>query len=562
MPPHSSYRVPCSLYMTIRNDASVREADRESIPLLDFKPSPAAVEDMQLANSKAKLADCPYVTEEAKAKLEASSAPPIRLVSIGAGESKFEIGDETELYRHDKKFFHQTRYAIVISDTASDKEAGAKLKRAADLRFERVGQNLAMDMLGVRNDSGDPAKFASMVARVAKESALPLVLMSADAEAIKAAASAARPSRPLIYAADANNWQAMAAVAKELKFPLAVKHDELNGLAGLVEKVRAAGVEDLVLDLCPRDLQQLVERNTIVRKNAVKKTFRGLGFPIVTNACGSKQAVLMGVALVESLPQNDRGALGADRGMPVEGGALDHEAVLVAAGGHVLGEHTLQHAPGGGAQRGHMRSRGPRPDGHHQGGPGVAEREAVLRRLPEGLTPKRVGLDLGSPVSGPSSGIDIKFNKAKEMADDEQKDDKTYSHSRLSCYEQCPRRYQYRYVDQVEVEEMQGIEAFTGTMVHLSLQHLHEEAAQGRVLTATELIVHFESLWKEHYDCACVKVVKRGTTCSDYRMGARVGLQAYYRRYQPFDDGEMVGMEHEVRFTVGKDHRFVGYIDM
>lgn len=148
------------------------------------------------------------------------------------------------------------------------------------------------------------------------------------------------------------------------------------------------------------------------------------------------------------------------------------------------------------------------------------------------------------------------------MADDEQKNDNTYSHSRLSCYEQCPRRYQYRYVDQVEVEEMQGIEAFTGTMVHLSLQHLHEEAAQGRVLTATELIEHFESLWKEHYDCACVKVVKRGTTCSDYRMGARVGLQAYYRRYQPFDDGEMVGMEHEVRFTVGKDHRFVGYIDM
>jgi acetyl-CoA decarbonylase/synthase complex subunit gamma len=248
---------------------------------------------MQLANSKAKLSDCPYVTDEAKAKLEASSAPPIRLVSIGGGENKFEIGDETELYRHDKKFFHQTRYAIVISDTASDKEAAAKLKRAADLRFERVGQNLAMDMLGVRNDSGDPAKFASMVARVAKESALPLVLMSANAEAIKAAASAVKLSRPLIYAADENNWQAMAAVAKELKSPLAVKHDELNGLAGLVEKVRAAGVEDLVLDLCPRDLQQLVERNTIVRKNAVRKSFRGLGFPIVTNACGSKQAVLM-----------------------------------------------------------------------------------------------------------------------------------------------------------------------------------------------------------------------------------------------------------------------------
>lgn len=248
---------------------------------------------MQLANSKAKLSDCPFVTEEAKAKLEASSAPPIRLVSIGGGETRFEIGDETELYRHDKKFFHQTRYAIVISDSASEKEIAAKLKRAADLRFERVGQMLAMDMLGVRNDSGDGERFASLVARVASTSPLPLVLMSGNPGAIRAAASAVKLSRPLIYAADQSNWQEMAAVAKELRFPLAVKHPELNGLADIVEKVRAAGVEDMVLDLCPQGLQQLVERNTIVRKNAVKKTFRGLGYPIVTNACGSGQALLM-----------------------------------------------------------------------------------------------------------------------------------------------------------------------------------------------------------------------------------------------------------------------------
>jgi putative RecB family exonuclease len=144
---------------------------------------------------------------------------------------------------------------------------------------------------------------------------------------------------------------------------------------------------------------------------------------------------------------------------------------------------------------------------------------------------------------------------------DETQNVKVYSHSRLSCFEQCPRKYQYRYVDEIEVEEAQGIEAFTGTMVHLSLQHLHEEAAEGRILGAKELLERFESLWKENYDATCVKIVKRGTTCSEYRMGARIGLQAYHRRYHPFDGGEMVGMEHEVRFTVGK-HRFVGYIDM
>jgi putative ABC transport system permease protein len=64
----------------------------------------------------------------------------------------------------------------------------------------------------------------------------------------------------------------------------------------------------------------------------------------------------------------------------------------------------------------------------------------------------------------------------------------TYSHSRLSCFEQCPHRYKLRYIDEVEIEERQGIEAFTGTLVHLSLQHLHEEAAQGKVLSSGELV--------------------------------------------------------------------------
>lgn len=265
---------------------------------------------MQLASSKAKLADCPYVTEEAKAKLEASSAPPIRLITIGAGERKVEIGDETELYRHDKKFFHATRYAITISDQASEKEVATKLRRAADLRFERVGQMLSLDMLAVRNDSHDPAKFAEVVKRVSRESALPLILMSHDPSAIRAAASATNLSRPLIYAATTDNIEGMAAAAKELKYPLAVRHDDLNGLADLVEKVKAAGVEDLVLDLGAENLQQTLERNTIVRKNAIKKTFRGLGYPILTNVIGRERGLAMalistmkygGIVLMEDL---------------------------------------------------------------------------------------------------------------------------------------------------------------------------------------------------------------------------------------------------------------------
>ena len=138
----------------------------------------------------------------------------------------------------------------------------------------------------------------------------------------------------------------------------------------------------------------------------------------------------------------------------------------------------------------------------------------------------------------------------------------TYSHSRLSCYEQCPYRYKLRYIDGVEIER-QGIEAFTGTLVHRSLQHLYEEAEQGRVLTSQELVEHFRTEWEEAYDAKAVAVVKRGDRASDHATRADAGLISYHRRYHPFDQGRTVGLEQEIRFTVRgeREHELVGYID-
>jgi acetyl-CoA decarbonylase/synthase complex subunit gamma len=64
-------------------------------------------------------------------------------------------------------------------------------------------------------------------------------------------------------------------------------------LADLVQKVRAIGVEDIVLDFGPKSLKSLLEDSTIVRKVAVKKTFKGLGFPIMINAGTGERAILM-----------------------------------------------------------------------------------------------------------------------------------------------------------------------------------------------------------------------------------------------------------------------------
>ena len=49
-----------------------------------------------------------------------------------------------------------------------------------------------------------------------------------------------------------------------------------------------------------------------------------------------------------------------------------------------------------------------------------------------------------------------------------------FSHSRLSTLDDCPRRYQFRYVDRLK-EAFQTIEAFMGTMVHEALQWAYLE---------------------------------------------------------------------------------------
>ncbi|MDD1743429.1 MAG: hypothetical protein LUO85_02250, partial [Methanomassiliicoccales archaeon] len=102
---------------------------------------------MQIANSKAKLQDCPFISPETLVALAASAAPPIRLVRFGADSKVIEMGDETELYRHEKRFFHPIAYALTVSDTLDEAAISQRVERISSIRFERVGQVLGFDAI-------------------------------------------------------------------------------------------------------------------------------------------------------------------------------------------------------------------------------------------------------------------------------------------------------------------------------------------------------------------------------------------------------------------------------
>ena len=247
---------------------------------------------MRVAQKQASLEECPDVSDEAKEQLGAASAPPIQLVTIGSGDFKIEIGNETVMFRHEETFHHPAGVAVTVSDNLSEEEIAARADKIVHLVFERVGTRIAVDMVCVDNDSGDAAKFAAAAKIVVDKCPTAIILNSENVDALKAAVEVCGDKRPLLYGATADNCDAVAALAKEKDCPVGAKADGLEALAELTQKISGAGVKEIVVDGGARDARQTVENLTKVRRYALRKSFRPLGYPQIAFATGGDDPML------------------------------------------------------------------------------------------------------------------------------------------------------------------------------------------------------------------------------------------------------------------------------
>jgi acetyl-CoA decarbonylase/synthase complex subunit gamma len=244
---------------------------------------------MQLANQKVALEACPYVTPEAKAALEESGAPPIKLVTLGVGDAAAETGDETQLFRHDKTFYHPTVIGLVADDSAGLEAMKARMATSAGLEFERVGQKIRVDALAIRHSTGSESDFLQAAATAAAQE-LPFVLMAEDVKLMGEAANACKEKRPLLYRATPGNFDQMLEVAKGAGCPVVIGGAaNLDELSQMAEKAKKAGVADLVLEPPASSAGKMLENMTVVRRAAVKKRFRPLGYPTMSVLGSSEQ---------------------------------------------------------------------------------------------------------------------------------------------------------------------------------------------------------------------------------------------------------------------------------
>lgn len=236
---------------------------------------------MKLSAKQVELAACPHVSEDSKVQLSESAAPPVRLITLKADGHEVKVGNEVVMFRHEKTFYNKAGLFVRVQDSDSPDALKAAVAKADAYAVNYVGMDLTLDGFAVAATSGDAKKFEAAVAAVRSATKRPLILISSDPGAIEAGLKALDGETALIHGADANNWEAMAVLAKKYGAALTVSGGSLEVLAGLTDKIKGTGVENMVLCPVADTLSKSLALNTLIRRLAIKKNFRPLGYPIL-----------------------------------------------------------------------------------------------------------------------------------------------------------------------------------------------------------------------------------------------------------------------------------------
>lgn len=137
----------------------------------------------------------------------------------------------------------------------------------------------------------------------------------------------------------------------------------------------------------------------------------------------------------------------------------------------------------------------------------------------------------------------------------------TYSHSRLSTYEECPLKYKLGYIDKIE-RDIEGVEAFLGQRVHDVLKKCYDDVKLAKGNSLEDLLAYYNQVWQKNWHDAIV-VTRAEVTPENYRMRGEKMLKSHYDRHAPFNSDTIIGTEVRLNFSLDENngYRITGYVD-
>jgi acetyl-CoA decarbonylase/synthase complex subunit gamma len=233
---------------------------------------------MKVAQGAVNIDKCPHMSAEALAALGEASAPPMKSLTIGAGDKSYTLGGETVLFRHDKTFAAKSLYAVTVNSG----NAGAGIPELQKVDYERISERMYVELINVEF-TGDKAAFVETV-KQAQGAGRTLILEVKDADAAKAALEVCKAGKPVLNGADESNYKEMNALAAEAGVVLGVGGASLDGIYDTVKALEALGNKNLIIDVGSASVKDAFANAVQIRRAALKDGDRSAGYPSLVNA--------------------------------------------------------------------------------------------------------------------------------------------------------------------------------------------------------------------------------------------------------------------------------------
>ncbi len=137
-----------------------------------------------------------------------------------------------------------------------------------------------------------------------------------------------------------------------------------------------------------------------------------------------------------------------------------------------------------------------------------------------------------------------------------------FSPSKLDCYKECARRYQYRYVDKIS-RRRKTPETVVGVAVHAAFEELYGLVSGGKVPALAEVQALYAAALDAEWDETVVLKDPRFTRDDWKNVGAQC-VDLYYAAHRPFTEDRTVAVEKRVGFPLtveGHEYRIEGFVD-
>ncbi|MBU7028661.1 MAG: acetyl-CoA decarbonylase/synthase complex subunit gamma [Theionarchaea archaeon] len=235
----------------------------------------------QLIERALTLKDCPYLKGKNMEALVKMTAPAVRQVIFG-NRSPVKIGGEDVLYRHELTYFNETAIAIDVTDQMGEEELLTRVKYVTDFNHERIGQELTLQAIAVKNTSQNPDIFAECVKKVSENTDKALIYCSFLPASLQAALQVSNDT-PLLYAATKETWEQVGNLALEYNCPVvAFADNNLAELKSVVAALQSMGPTNIAVDpgTHPENLSATLNDFVQIRRTSMRED-ETLNCPII-----------------------------------------------------------------------------------------------------------------------------------------------------------------------------------------------------------------------------------------------------------------------------------------